>query len=93
MFYAVGFNKYNTDYYNKRDSIHAEVDAVKKLKYSDNTKKVDILVFRTNNKGNGCFMAKPCDNCMNCLYQNCFKKNYKIHRVYYTNNDGNILKM
>ena len=82
-----------TDYYNKYDSIHAEVDAVRKLKSSDNTKKVDILVFRTNNQGNTCLMAKPCTNCMHCLYQTCFRKNYKINRIYYTDIDGNILRM
>ena len=48
-------------------TIHAEVDAIKKLRYSKTKKKIDILVFRTNLKGKELMMAKPCQNCINSI--------------------------
>ena len=43
--------------------IHAEENAVNKLKVSQNNKPIDIVVFRTNKSGNSLLMAKSCSNC------------------------------
>tara|TARA_B100000900_G_scaffold300910_1_gene259472 strand:+ start:500 stop:787 length:288 start_codon:yes stop_codon:yes gene_type:complete len=88
MFYAYGINRYNVDY--KFTSIHAEIDAVSKLKKSEKTKKVNIIVFRVNNSGTKLCMAKPCCNCINGIKRGFKKKNYKLkgNRCWYTDEEG-----
>jgi len=50
-------------------------------------------VDRTNNQGCICMMAKPCSNCLQYIYRECKKKNYVIHRIYYTNEEEDIDKI
>ena len=50
MFYGKGINYYNVD--KNYRSIHAEVDAVNNLPFTDKRNKVNLFVFRTNKKGN-----------------------------------------
>lgn len=83
--YSCGINKYNID--NNFGSIHAEVDACNKLKYSKKNIKVDILILRTNNKGDKLLNSKPCLNCLNYIKRNLNLKNYKFSRIYFTDND------
>ncbi len=89
----MGVNRYNTHESIKTHSIHAEVDAVMKLKKSDNKKKINVIVFRTNKQGNCCLMAKPCDNCLWSLEKISRQKNYIIHRIYYTDEIGNLTQL
>ena len=86
VFYVWGHNQYSVDF--KKRSIHAEVDAMNKLKYSQKTKKVIIIVFRINNAGTKLLMAKPCPNCLNYMKMSLKTKNYKIRKAYYTDNNG-----
>lgn len=88
MFYVYGVNQYNVDC--KNGTIHAEVDALLKLEYQLNLKKVDILVFRTNKSGKKLMNAKPCCNCISQILRIFKKKNYKTSRIYYTNEIGEI---
>ena len=87
MFYAVGVNQYNID--GNFTSLHAEVDAVTKLKRSIKSKCVKMLVFRVN-KQVGICMAKPCSNCMRTIKRELRKKNYRCNIIYYTEQDGTI---
>ena len=88
MFYEYGYNKYNIGKNYK--TIHAEVDAIKKLRYSKTKKKIDVLVFRTNLKGEELKMAKPCQNCINSIMKNTKLKNYRLSKIHYTNEKGEI---
>ena len=91
MFYGTGINLYNINN-NALRSRHAEVSAALSLKRSDNKRKVNVFVFRTNNMAK-CQMAKPCDHCIHSLYKLCDSKNYTICRIYYTDWDGNVVKL
>ena len=88
VFYAHGINYYNVDL--KTTSLHAEADAIDKLKYNHKKreKKVNILVIRTNNKGDRFMLAKSCDDCMNYMRKGLIKKHYKLHRAWYSNDEG-----
>ena len=88
MFYVSGINKYNIG--NNYKTIHAEEDAIRKLKYSKVRCKVEILVFRTNKMGNKLMNSKPCENCIKCIMRNIALKNYNVSKIYYTNDDGEI---
>ena len=90
VFYAYGINQYNVDY--KFTSIHAEIDAVSKLKRSEKTKKINMIVFRVNNSGTKLCMAKPCSDCIKGIKRNLKYKNYKLkaNKCWYTNVDGDF---
>lgn len=90
VFYAYGINQYNIDY--KFTSLHAEVDAISKLKISEKCKKVTMVVFRVNNSGSKLCMAKPCINCVNTIKTELKYKNYKLkgNKCWYTDEEGNF---
>tara|TARA_Y100000591_G_scaffold189799_1_gene164135 strand:+ start:9047 stop:9334 length:288 start_codon:yes stop_codon:yes gene_type:complete len=95
VFYAFGVNQYNikgqaNDH--KCDSLHAEVDCVNRLKKMEKPTDINLVVFRTNNYGNSMMMSKPCNNCLKTIDVVLSKKNYKLKRLYYTNNNS-IIKM
>ena len=94
MFYAFGVNQYNVSFKastKNNDCIHAEVDCVTNLKKSEKPQPLNILVFRTNNKGDVLMNAKPCQNCLKSIDFNLKRKNYVLKKIYYTNEDGNII--
>lgn len=64
---------------------HAEVHALQKL-WPSERKKVKLYSFRFSKSGKWA-MAKPCSNCEQYLRDN------GIKTVYYTDNDGEIVKM
>ena len=88
MFYAKGINHYNVDL--KGTSIHAEVDAVNKLKpnYKSKPIKINIIVLRVNNKGDKLLLSKSCNACIKYMKLHLKRKNYKVHKAWYTDNDG-----
>ncbi len=93
MFYAFGHNQYNITCCacdNKTDSLHAEVDCIKKLKFCKKETKISLVVFRTNNHGDSLKMAKPCKNCINSIYTILNKKNYRLKKIWFTNEDGDF---
>ena len=100
VFYGIGINYYKINN-NCMKTRHAEVDVIDKIKplYTGkernkckkvkNLKKINMLIFRTNKKGEKLMNAKPCNNCLN--YMNKInKKGYKIQNIYYTNEEGYI---
>ena len=96
---AIGTNIYNSDLNSKYKNhypltIHAEENACYKLPVNQNKKgkKIDIIVFRTNKKGETLSMAKSCDNCKYHIKTTLYNKNYKLRNFYYTDQEGQIIK-
>lgn len=82
-FYAFGYNKYNL--YGTTRSIHAEIDAITKLKKNyGKSKSVIVLIFRISKNGHHILLGKPCDNCKSKLINTLRKKNYRLSNIYYT---------
>jgi len=74
--------------------IHAEQDAINKLKplkYKKNVESINILVIRLSSK-NKLQSSKPCANCIESMKNNPIKKGYKIQNVFYSDSEGNIIK-
>lgn len=73
-------DKHINHYYNP--SIHAEIQALNKIKYLDiDFSKVSVYVYREYKSGQTA-MARPCASCMK------FIKSLGIKNVYYTTPDG-----
>ena len=85
---SFGQNHYPNNFYNP--SIHAEHDAINKLPFSRKKQKINILVLRFNS--NKLCMSKPCDKCINMMYNLFPKKGYIIKKIYYSDANGNIIK-
>jgi hypothetical protein len=66
---------------------------MKKLKKCEKQTVVNLIVFRTNNTGTSLLMSKPCQNCMNCIHATLKHKNYKLKKLWYTNSNGEFIKM
>lgn len=83
-----GINYYNIN--GSNDTIHAEVNCIENLKLYKHKKKisklikVNVLVLRTNPKGNELLMAKPCINCAKYLEKNLYVNGFKLNSIYYT---------
>lgn len=74
--------------------VHAEFDSIRKLKPLKKTKKlmiVNILVVRLSCK-NKIQLSKPCMQCVQMMKTFPAKLGYKIGQIYYSNNDGEIIK-
>jgi deoxycytidylate deaminase len=73
-------------------SIHAEQDAIQKLKTNKGRNiKIDLTVIRYNNKNELC-ESKPCINCLSSMYIDCIRKGYLIKNVYYSTSEGIVVK-
>ena len=90
MFYAYGINRYNIDL--KFSTIHAEMEAVNKLRKSEKNISIKMIVFRVNNSGTDLCMAKPCENCVRGIRRTLRRKNYKLkgNKCFYTDENGEI---
>ena len=73
-----------------KDCVHAEVDCVERLKKSEKMSPINIIVFRTNNNGSKLMMAKPCENCLKTIDFTLKRKNYKLKKLCYTDENGTI---
>jgi cytidine deaminase len=73
-------------------SIHAEVDAINRIKNKKQgkTQKVSLFVMRVNKKKE-ITISKPCKHCI-AQMNTIINKNYKISDVYYSDNNGEIIK-
>ena len=74
-------------------SVHAEVDCCMKIKKTNKKTKVNMIVIRTNWKGEKLMMSKPCKNCVRTSMYLLEKKGYKLKNIYYSDIDGNIVKL
>ena len=88
-FYAFGYNKYNL--YGTTRTIHAEMDAVLKLRKNYyKHKSVVVLIFRISKDGKKILLGKPCDRCKYKLETIIRKKGYNLSKIYYTTYDETI---
>ena len=90
---SFGFNQVG-DVDGNVPGIHAEHAAINKLKPSYRKKRlqtINLLVIRIS-KNNKLQNSKPCTNCIQNMKILPEKKGYKIKNVYYSNNDGDIIK-
>ena len=74
--------------------VHAEQDALDKLIPLRKKKKKDsinLLVIRWSTK-NKLQSSKPCSNCIETMKTLPQKKVYKIENIYYSDEEGNIIK-
>jgi len=77
-----------------KEGIHAEHDALSKLiplKYKKRLEEISLLVIRLS-PTNKLQISKPCYNCIQIIKTMPLKKGYKIKEIYYSNNEGNIIK-
>ena len=76
-------------------SIHAEHNVLLKLKPLNKNKNkketINLLVVRFS-KTNKLQSSKPCSNCIKIMNIIPYNKGYKIKDIFYSNNDGTILK-
>ena len=82
------------DVYGNEAGIHAEHDAINKLKPLKRNKKfepINILVIRFS-KNNKLQNSKPCANCIQTMKILPERKGYRIKNIYYSNDSGNIVK-
>ena len=86
-----GYNHYRGINHNIIDTIHAEIDAAKKLPYIKNKRRkkiIDLLVIRMT-RNRTLKMSEPCHHCIKYLNN---MKNYKVRYVYYSRNDQTIVR-
>ncbi len=78
----------NTNHkWNYMPSLHAEIDAFKKIKkYKNTPKKLDLFVIRITNSGN-LAESRPCFHCIDILS----KSRLHICNVYYSTSSGTIV--
>jgi cytidine deaminase len=91
---SYGFNRMG-DVSGSIPGIHAEHDAINKLKPLKRNKRrlepIHLLVVRFS-KNNKLQNSKPCTNCIQVIKQLPEKKGYKIKNIYYSNDNGDIIK-
>lgn len=90
---SFGFNRLG-DINGNKPGVHAEHDAINKLKPLERNKKleqINLLVIRFS-KNNKLQNSKPCANCIKNMKILPQKKGYKIKNIYYSNDNGAIVK-
>lgn len=78
-------SKIHPRYQNDRDSVHAEQNAIIKVKDWSTLNNASIIVIRLNRSGK-MSMGYPCEMCMSMI------KHVGIKEVYYSSYSGEILK-
>lgn len=98
MYYKINIvlNKSNVLSYgvNKPNGIHAERDAILKLKPLKHNKKlipIHLLVIIISGK-NKLQSSKPCVNCIKVMHNLPKQLGYSIKHVYYSDDNGEIIK-
>lgn len=79
-------SKIHPKYQNSRDSVHAEQDAIIKVKNWIKLNGASIIVVRINSTSGNISMGFPCQMCLNMI------NHVKIKNIYYSNYCGEILK-
>jgi len=88
--YSFGYNKYNIDKFNR--SLHAEEDAINKLRFTNKNKKVNILIFRISNDCKKIMLGEPCYKCINIINEGLKYKGYNLNKLFCTDINGEIIK-
>jgi len=82
------------DVYGNEPGMHAEHDAINKLKPLGRKKRlqnINMLVIRLS-KNNRLQNSKPCANCIRAMKILPERKGYKIQNIYYSDDNGDIIK-
>ena len=89
---SFGVNKYK-DVGGLEPTIHAEIDVLSKLPTIKNKKltHINILVVRFT-KYRQIVASKPCHDCVNTMNKLPESKGYKLHRIYYSDSYGNVVR-
>jgi cytidine deaminase len=90
---SFGFNRMGDINLNEA-GVHAEHDVINKLKPLERKKKlepINLLVIRFS-KNNKLQNSKPCANCIQTMKTLPQKKGYKVKNIYYSNDNGDIIK-
>ena len=90
---SIGCNQ-NGDIYGNEPGIHAEEEALNKIKplsYNKKLQNIDLLVIRLS-KHKKLQSSKPCANCIQRMKTYPSKKGYRIKHIYYSTQEGNIIK-
>jgi cytidine deaminase len=74
-----------------KTSVHAEQDAISKLKQKNKIYNIDILILRYN-KGGEFLKSNPCMHCIYYMYRISLIKGYEIKNVYISTDDNKIQK-
>ena len=92
-----GENHYNT--FTTNDSVHAEIDACKKVawKHRDKSKKknkkvYNLVVIRTSKSGSNLGMSRLCERCVLNVNNLPNNSGIKIKKIYYSDESGEIVK-
>ena len=91
VFYNAGINKYETT--QKHGTIHAEVDALLRLPKQKKEKEINLAVLTTNKTGTILIKSRCCDNCIKSIDIISKKKNYKVKKIYYIDENGNLVTL
>jgi hypothetical protein len=78
-----------------KPGVHAEHDAINKLqplKHKKKLESINLLVVRLSTK-NKLQSSKPCFNCIEMMKFLPITKGYKIHNIYYSDGEENIVKI
>ncbi len=90
---SYGFNRMG-DLNGNEAGVHAEHDAINKLKpipIKKHLQNINLLVIRFS-KNNKLQQSKPCANCIKTMKILPEKKGYKIKNIFYSNENGEIVK-
>jgi hypothetical protein len=90
----IGLNSDKSQFSNKTIKTHAEIDAIKKIRYYKRcniikNNKMDLIVLRVNKFGKLCLSA-PCYHCTCFLNSKKTKKIIKINKIYFSNENETI---
>jgi len=91
QFFGSGNNRFRhvgfipSRYLNYRDSLHAEISAIRNVPNWECLKGASILIIRIDKQGN-LRMARPCSKCTKSL------KHFGFSTVYYSTQEGLIIK-
>ena len=68
------------------------MDCVTKLKKSKKPAPINIIIFRTNKKGDALLMSKPCPDCVKTILSTLKYKNYNLKKIWFTDESGNFIR-
>jgi hypothetical protein len=98
-FFPKGQNYGENKYFTSFGSVHAEVDAIRKVerKYSDrikkkNKKKFNLLVIKVSPRGTHVGNSRLCEKCVLRVYSLAQNSGIKIKNIYYSDHNGNIIR-
>ena len=90
---STGYNNYSKGKYRSIHSMHAEMDAIRKLPplYKSRMISIDLIIIRINKEGL-LRNSAPCCKCLEHLSRMNSKTKYRLRHIYYSTASGGIIK-